>query len=108
MCITRKEMDSKINEIRQLKAMKEELEQNLSALQNEVIEYFKVNELEEVIGDNFKATYKMQSRETLDKKKLESDLGDLSEYTKVTSYPVLRISQTAEGGANTSPNATKL
>ena len=76
MCITRKEMDSKINEIRQLKAMKEELEQNLSALQNEVIEYFKVNELEEVIGGKFKATYKMQSRETVDKKKLESDLGD--------------------------------
>ena len=91
MCITRKEMDSKINEIRQLKAMREEIDQSLSALQNEVIEYFKVNELEEVIGDNFKATYKMQSRETLDKKKLESDLGDLSEYTKVTSYPVLRI-----------------
>ena len=91
MCITRKEMDSKINEIRQLKAMKEELEQNLLALQNEVIEYFKVNELEEVIGDNFKATYKIQSRETLDKKRLEADLGDLSEYTKVTSYPVLRI-----------------
>ena len=91
MCITRKEMDSKINEIRQLKAMKEELEQNLSALQNEVIEYFKENDIDEVIGNDYKATYKMQSRETLDKKKLESDLGDLSEYTKVTSYPVLRI-----------------
>lgn len=91
MCITRKDMDSKINEIRQLKAMKEELEQNLSALQNEVIEYFKENEVDEVIGDNFKATYKMQTRETLDKKKLEDDLGDLTEYTKITSYPVLRI-----------------
>ena len=91
MCITRKDMDSKINEIRQLKAMKEELEQNLSALQNEVIEYFKENDIDEVIGNDYKATYKMQSRETLDKKKLESDLGDLSEYTKVTSYPVLRI-----------------
>ena len=91
MCITRKDMDSKINEIRQLKAMKEELEQNLSALQNEVIDYFKENEVDEVIGNDFKATYKMQTRETLDKKKLEADLGDLTEYTKVTSYPVLRI-----------------
>ena len=91
MCITRKDMDSKINEIRQLKAMKEELEQNLSALQNEVIEYFKENEVDEVIGNDFKATYKIQTRETLDKKKLEDDLGDLTEYTKVTSYPVLRI-----------------
>ena len=91
MCITRKDMDSKINEIRQLKAMKEELEQNLSALQNEVIEYFKENEVDEVIGNDFKATYKIQTRETLDKKKLEDDLVDLTEYTKVTSYPVLRI-----------------
>ena len=71
MCITRKDMDSKINEIRQLKDMKEELEQNLSALQNEVIEYFKENEVDEVIGNDFKATYKMQSRETVSKEEVK-------------------------------------
>lgn len=91
MCITRKEMDSLISEIRQLKAMKDELEENLKALESEVTEYFKVNEVTEVIGNDFKATYKPTTRETLDKKKLEEDLGDLSEYMKVTTYSVLRI-----------------
>ena len=91
MCISRKDMDAKISEIRQLKAMKEELEDNLKALESEVVEYFKVNEVDEVIGNDFKATYKPQSRETLDRKRLEADLGDLSEYTRTTTYSVLRI-----------------
>ena len=43
------------------------------------------------VGPYEEATYKMQTRETLDKKKLEADLGDLTDYTKITSYPVLRI-----------------
>lgn len=93
MCITRKDMDSKINEIRQLKAMKEELEQNLSALQNEVIEYFKENEVDEVIGDNFKATYKMQSRETVSKEEVKKLLSaeDYQKVSKISTFPVLRI-----------------
>lgn len=91
MCIKREEMDSRIKEIRELKAMKEELENNLKALENEVIEYCKENEVEELLGNDFKLTYKTQERKTLDKKALENDLGDLSDYTKVTSYKVLRI-----------------
>lgn len=91
MCIRREEMDSKIKEIRELKVMKEELEENLKALENQVIEYFKENEVDEVLGNDFKVTYKAQERKTLDKKALENDLGDLSEYTKVTTYNVLRI-----------------
>ena len=91
MCIKREEMDNKIKEIRELKAMKEELENNLKALENEVIEYCKENEVDEVLGNDFKVTYKPQERKTLDKKALENDLGDLSDYTKVTTYNVLRI-----------------
>lgn len=91
MCIRREEMDNKIKEIRELKVMKEELENNLKALENELIEYCKENEVDEVLGNDFKVTYKAQERKTLDKKALENDLGDLSEYTKVTTYNVLRI-----------------
>lgn len=91
MCIRREEMDDKIKEIRELKAMKEELENNLKALENDVIEYCKENEVEEVLGNDYKVTYKPQERKTLDKKALEKDLGDLSDYTKVTTYNVLRI-----------------
>lgn len=91
MSITRKDLDNKVAEIRELKALKEELEANLKAIESEVIEYFKTNEVEEVIGNDFKATFKPQSRATLDKARLEADLGDLTEYTKVTTYSVLRI-----------------
>lgn len=91
MCIKREQMDSKIKEIRELKLLKEELENNLKALENDIIEYCKENEVEEVLGNDFKVTYKPQERKTLDKKALENDLGDLSDYTKVTTYNVLRI-----------------
>ena len=91
MCIKREEMDSKIKEIRELKLLKEELENYLKALDIDIIEYCKENEVEEVLGNDFKVTYKSQERKTLDKKALENDLGDLSDYTKVTTYNVLRI-----------------
>ena len=48
--------------------------------------------LTEEFTDTSKVTYKMQTRVTLDKKKLEEDLGSLAEYEKVTQYNVLRIS----------------
>ena len=34
----------------------------------------------------YKLSYADAKRETLDKKRLEADLGDLSEYTKITTY----------------------
>lgn len=91
MCITRNEMDSVVSEIRSLKALKEETDNAIKALENDLIEYFKTNGVEEVIGSDFKATYKSQERRTLDKKRLEEDLGSLTEYEKVTAYSVLRI-----------------
>ena len=77
MCITKIELEKKIEELRSLKALKEETENELKALEREVISYM---------------TYKPQSRTTLDKKKLEEVLGDdLKPYEKVTTYSVLRI-----------------
>lgn len=38
-----------------------------------------------------KITYKSQNRTTLDKKRLEEDLGSLEEYEKTISYNVLRV-----------------
>ena len=49
------------------------------------------NGLDTEITDTAKITYKSQTRSTLDKKRLEEDLGSLEEYTKVTEYSVLRI-----------------
>lgn len=82
----------KIEELRSLKALKEETENELKALEYEVISYMKENELTEEITNTAKITYKPQSRTTLDKEKLTEVLGDdLKPFEKVTTYSVLRI-----------------
>lgn len=92
MCITRAELEKKIEELRSLKALKEETENELKALEYEVISYMKENELTEKITNTAKITYKPQSRTTLDKEKLTEVLGDdLKPFEKVTTYSVLRI-----------------
>lgn len=90
--MTRQELEAKIEEIRKYKAMVEEATNIQKALEREVISYMNENGLTEEFTDTSKVTYKMQTRVTLDKKKLEEDLGSLAEYEKVTQYNVLRIS----------------
>lgn len=91
MCMTKSELESKVQEIRKYKAMIEEASNIEKALEAEVISYMKENELTEEVTDSAKISYKPQERVSLDKKKLESDLGDLSDYEKVTRFNVLRI-----------------
>lgn len=90
--MTKKELENKVNEIRSLKALKEEAENEAKALENEIIAYMLENGLAEEITDSAKITYKLQSRTTLDKDKLIEILGDdLKPFEKVTNYNVLRI-----------------
>ena len=69
MCITKKELESKVQELRGLKTMKEELENELKAVEREIISYMIENEIDTEITDTAKITYKPQSRTTLDKDK---------------------------------------
>lgn len=92
MCITKKELESKVQELRSLKTMKEELENELKAVEHEIISYMTENELDTEITDTAKITYKPQSRTTLDKDKLTEIFGDdLKPYEKVSTFKVLRI-----------------
>lgn len=92
MCMTKKELESKVQELRSLKIMKEELENELKAVEHEIISYMTENELDTEITDTAKITYKPQSRTTLDKDKLKEIFGDdLKPYEKVSSFKVLRI-----------------
>lgn len=92
MCITKKELENKVQEFRSLKAMKEELENELKAVEHSIIEYMTENEIDTEIIDTAKITYKPQSRTTLDKEKLTEILGeDLKPFEKTTSYNVLRV-----------------
>lgn len=93
MCMTKKELENKINELRSLRALQQETADELKAIEVEIIDYMKENNLDTEITDTAKVTYKPQTRTTLDKKRLEEDLGDLTDYEKVTTYNVLRVKQ---------------
>lgn len=91
MCISKAELDKKVQEIRKYRAMAEEAAEIQKALEAEVISYMVENGIDTEITDSAKITYKSQTRSTLDKKRLEEELGSLGEYTKITEYNVLRI-----------------
>ncbi|MEY8434098.1 hypothetical protein AALC75_27090 [Lachnospiraceae bacterium 48-42] len=92
MCIAKNQLESKVQELRQLKTMKEELENELKAVEREIISYMTENNLDTEFTDTAKITYKLQSRTNLDKDKLKDALGDdLKPFEKVTNFSVLRI-----------------
>ena len=89
--MTKQELENTIEEIRRYKAMIEEATNIQKSLEAKVISYMVDNDLTEEITDSAKVSYKEQSRVTLDKKRLEADLGSLEDYENVTRYKVLRI-----------------
>lgn len=92
MCITKKELESKVQELRSLKAMKEELENELKEVEHSIISYMTENDIDTEITATAKITYKPQSRTTLDKEKLADILGDdLKPFEKVSTFNVLRV-----------------
>lgn len=106
MCMTREEMNEKMQEIQSLKRLKEETENAIKALEFEVIEFLTENEADckttnksgkeilQFIGNVHKATYSDQTRETVDKAEVKKLLSD-EEYQQVSSvstFKVLRIS----------------
>ncbi|MBR5596373.1 MAG: hypothetical protein IKW30_03085 [Lachnospiraceae bacterium] len=91
MSITKKELEQKVQAIRSLKALKEETENELKALESEIVSYMKDNELSEEFTETSKITYLPQSRKSLDKDKLQEVIENLADFEKVTTYSVLRI-----------------
>lgn len=92
MCIKKAELESKVQELRSLKTLKEETENELKAVEREIISYMVENGIDTEITDTAKITYKPQSRTSLDKDKLTEILGDdLKPFEKTTTYNVLRV-----------------
>lgn len=92
MCITKAELEIKVQELRNLKAMKEELDNELKAVECSIIAYMTENEIDTEITNTARITYKPQSRTTLDKEKLTEIFGeDLKPFEKTTSFNVLRV-----------------
>ncbi len=85
-------LESKIREYREYKRMIEELEDLAGAIADELKAAMIEAGKDKMIVGEYKLTYTDATRSTLDRKRLEADLGDLSEYTKATTYKTFRVS----------------
>ena len=99
-----REMNETMEAIQEWKRIKEEAEDNITALNAKAIEFLqeteeceavdkKGNPIRKFVGNLFKATLSEQSRETVDKaevKKLLND-EDYQKVSKISTYPVLKI-----------------
>lgn len=80
------DMESKIKEYREYRRMIEELEALSAAIADELEAAMVEAGKEKMIIGEYKLSYSDVQRRTLDQKRLEADLGDLSEYMRVTTY----------------------
>ena len=80
------ELDSKVKELRELKVMAAEIAEAIEGIQDEIKAEMTALKTDILKGVDWKITWKEYTSSRLDTKRLEADLGDLSEYKKVSSY----------------------
>ena len=91
MCKTMNELEKIVADYRSLKALKDELEEELKAVEREILGYMDANEKLTETGNNFTVKLSTCERRTLDSKRLEADLGSLAEYQRISQYRRLYI-----------------
>lgn len=91
MCTTMQELEQVISDYRGLKAMKEQLDEELKAVEREIIGYMDTNEKLTETGKDFTVKVSTCERRTLDSKRLEADLGSLAEYQRISQYRRLYV-----------------
>ena len=91
MCRTMKELENTVADYRSLKALKEDLEEQLKGLERDMIDYLDSNEKLSVTGSDFTVKVSTCERRTLDSRRLEADLGSLAEYQRISQYRRLYV-----------------
>ncbi len=104
MCISKADLDQRIRKIRNLKLLKQKVDEALEQFEAEVIDFLQENpecqtvdkkgkQILQYVGADYKATYAEQSREAVDKSKVKELLceEDFQKVSNVTFYHVLRI-----------------
>lgn len=91
MCRTMNELEKVVADYRSLKAMKEQLEEEMKAAEREIIGYLDSNEKLSETGNDFTVKISTCERRTVDTKKLEADLGSLAEYQRISQYRRLYV-----------------
>ena len=91
MCRTPEQLKFVVADYRSLKTMKDELEEEIKSLEREIIGYLDSNNKVSERGDDFSVKVSTCERRTLDAKRLEEDLGSLSDYQRVSQYRRLYV-----------------
>lgn len=91
MCRTMKQLESIVADYRSLKTLKEELDEQLKAMERDMIDYLDSNQKLSETGTDFTVKISTCERRTLDSKRLEEDLGSLVEYQRVSQYRRLYV-----------------
>ena len=91
MCRTMNELEKVVADYRSLKTKKEQLESELRDAEREIISYLDNNEKISETGSDFTVKVATCERRALDSKRLEEDLGSLSEYQRISQYRRLYV-----------------
>ena len=91
MCRTMNQLESVVADYRDLKALKEDLDEQIKALEREIINYLDINHKLAETGKNFVVKVSTCERRTLDSKQLEADLGSLAAYQRISQYRRLYV-----------------
>lgn len=91
MCKVMSELEKAVADYRSLKAMKEEVEAQLKAAEDEIYSYLEHNNKTAEIGSDFSIKVSMCQRTTIDTKRLEADLGSLTDYQRISQYRRLYV-----------------
>lgn len=87
MCKTMNELEKVVADYRSLKALKEELEEQLKDAEREIIGYLDSNDKLTETGSDFTVKISTCERRTIDK----ADLGSLAEYQRISQFRRLYV-----------------
>lgn len=91
MCRTMNELEKTVAEYRNLKSLKEELDEQVKDLEREIIGYLDSHDKLSETGRDFTVKISTCERRTLDSKRLEEDLGSLADYQRISQYRRLYV-----------------
>lgn len=93
MCITKSELDKKVQEYREMKILLEQVQNEVDAIKTEITLYMIENEKSEEITVDGKVTYKDSNRSSFNEDALKEALNtkDLKPYKKTSTFKVLRV-----------------
>ena len=91
MCRTMKELENVVDDYRGMKALLEDVTEQVKSLEREIISYLDTNNKLSETGSDFIVRISTCERRTLDSKALEADLGSLAEYQRISQYRRLYV-----------------